>query len=81
MEDLHYYARVKESILRRYDISDHETYRQRLRSTRKKEGEAYAELAIRLEDLFKKWTVDSRTVEDVREKLVVEQLLNAMPSD
>lgn len=78
--DAHNYARVKESILRRYDISD-ETYRQHFRSARRKEGEAYAELAIRLQDLLKKWTVECKTIDDIREKLVVEQLLNTMPTD
>ena len=78
--DSHIYARVKEAVLRRYDIND-ETYRQRFRSTRRKEGEAYMELAIRLQDLLNKWTADCRTVEEVKEKFVVEQLLNTMPSD
>ena len=78
--DSHIYARVKEAVLRRYDIND-ETYRQRFWSTRRKEGEAYMELAIRLQDLLNKWTADCRTVEEVKEKFVVEQLLNTMPSD
>ena len=80
VDDAHDYARFKESILRRYDISD-ETYRQRFRSPCRKDGEAYAELAILQQDLFKKWTVGCTTVEDIREKLVVKQLLNTMPSD
>ena len=38
------YRKVKEAILRRYDISE-ETYRQRFRSERRKAEEAYGELA------------------------------------
>ena len=74
------YSEVKKAILRRYDISE-ETYRQRFRAARKKDGEAYIELATRLADLFKKWTVDCSTVEAVAEKMLTEQLLNAMPED
>lgn len=38
-EDALQYVKVKEAILRRYNISD-ETYRHHFRSTRRKEGEA-----------------------------------------
>ena len=79
-DDAQNYNRVKEAILRRYDISE-ETYRQRFRSTTRKEGEAYSELAIRLQDLFVKWTTECKTVAEVREKMVVEQLLNTMPNE
>ena len=79
-EDATKYAEVKAAILRRYDINE-ETYRQRFRATRKKEGESYTEMVIRLQDLFKKWTVGCKTVEEVSEKVVIEQLVNAMPSD
>ena len=41
------YKEVKKAILRRYDIGE-ETYRQRFRSVRKKESEAYVELVTRL---------------------------------
>ena len=44
------YEALKAAILRRYNICE-ETYRQRFWSTKKKEGEAYRELAIRLQDL------------------------------
>ena len=47
------YAQVKQAILRRYDISE-ETYRQRFRGAKKKEGEAYVELSTRVHDLAKK---------------------------
>ena len=54
------YSEVKKAILRCYDISK-ETYRQCFRAANKKEGEAYIELATRLADLFKKWTVNCNT--------------------
>ena len=38
-------------------------------------------MAIRLNDMVKKWMTDCETVEAVLEKLVVEQLLNAMQAD
>ena len=39
------------------------------------------EFAIRLHDLFTKWTAECTSVEEVAEKMVIEQLLNAMPSN
>ena len=80
VDDAAQYKQVKAAILRRYDINE-ETYRQRFRTTRKKEGEAYVELAIRLQDLLKKWVAECKTVEAVLEKVTTEQLLNTMPTD
>ena len=74
------YVEVKAAILRRYDINA-ETYRRRFRTAKKKEGEAYLELATRLIDLLKKWMSDCTTVEEIKEKIVTEQLLNTMPRD
>ena len=74
------YAKVKEAILRRYEISE-ETYRQRFRGERKRSGEAYSELTTRLYDLAKKWLGSCGSGEEVVEKLVVEQLLVTMPAD
>ena len=74
------YRKVKEVILRRYEISE-ETYRQRFRSERRKAGEAYGELAARLHDLVRKWMSECETVEAVLEKLVVEHLSYTMPTD
>jgi len=39
------------------------------------------ELAIRLQDLLRKWMVECDTVEAVMEKVAIEQLLNTMPAD
>ena len=45
------YDNVKIAILRRYDIND-EMYRQRFRTSTRRDGEPYIELATRLGDLF-----------------------------
>ena len=72
------YAEVKKAILQRYDINE-ETYRQRFRAARRKEGEPYIELATRMTNLFRKWTADCSTKEVMAEKLLIEQLLDTMP--
>ena len=46
------YGKVKDAILRRYEINE-ETYCQRFRQDRKKEDESYHEFADRLNDHFK----------------------------
>ena len=74
------YQRVKEAILKRYNISE-ETYRQRFRGAKKGDEETYTELVVRLEDLLAKWTASCETIGDVREKFTVEQLLSTMPDD
>ena len=74
------YQEVKKAILRWYDIGD-ETYRQRFRTARRKDNEAYVELATRLLDLAKKWLTDSDTADKMIEKLVLEQLLDIAPYD
>ena len=79
-EDAGTYQLLKEAILRHYDISD-ETYRQRFRETVKKEDETVSELAVRLDDLLQKWTKDCKTVAEVRDLMLREQLLNALPRD
>ena len=74
------YVEVKKAILRRYSVNE-ETYRQRFRSARKKENEAYIEFVTRLADLFRKWTADCDSVADMTEKLLIEQLLDTVPAD
>ena len=74
------YQRVKEAILRCYNISE-ETYRQRFRSAWRKDGESYTELAVRLEDLVHKWTSGCTSMEEILEKVLIEQILTMMPSD
>ena len=65
------YQDVKKAVLRRYDINM-ETYRQRFRAARRKDGEGYMELATHLGDLFWKWTADCSTVDAVAEKVMTE---------
>ena len=79
-EDAGTYKLLKEAILCRYDISD-ETYRQRFREMVKKEDKTVSELAVRLDDLLQKWTKDCKTVAEVRDLMVCEQLLNVLPRD
>ena len=38
-----------------------------------------SELAVRLTDLLQKWTKGCKTVEEVRDMMVKEQLLDALP--
>ena len=76
------YQPVKEAILKRYDINE-ETYRQRFRKTVKKEEESYAELGVRLTDMFNKWTgadKETRTKKEISEIIVMEQLTECMPT-
>ena len=47
------YDKLKEAILLRYDI-DQESYRQRFRATKRKDGETNRELTTRLQDLVEK---------------------------
>ena len=74
------YKEVKKAILRRYEISE-ETYCQQFQSSRKKEGEAYVELATKLKNWATKWLAGCESVPAVIEKLVVEQLLDTLPTD
>ena len=73
------------SIMESYDYERHdiaeETYRQRFRSTKKSSEENYKEMYVRLKDLFKKWTKpDGETFEEIMEVIIMEQLVDTMPS-
>jgi predicted transcriptional regulator len=71
------YMDVKAAILQRYNINE-ETYRQRLRSIRPKEDETHQELAVRVQDLTRKYC---KKVEEVLELIATEQLLEALPTN
>ena len=71
---------MKEAIQCQYDISK-ETYQQRFCGKRRKAKEVYVELASRLRDMAGKLMAVVHTVEEVLEKLVVEQLANTMPAE
>ena len=47
----------------------------------RRNGLTPVELAIRLQDLFKKWMAGCDTVEAVTEKMTIDQLLSTMPGD
>ena len=72
-EEAGQYDRVKEAILRRYNINA-ETYRQRFRSATRKEDESYRQLAVRLGDLAK-WTKGCKTAEEMADLIAIEQSL------
>ena len=55
------HKKVKTAILKRYNINE-EMYRRRIRTARKREGETYGEIAIRLNDLVKKWMTGCESV-------------------
>ena len=75
------YGKLKEAILRRYDINE-ESYRQRFRAAKKKEGETNRELAARLEDLVEKWLHACKDRAEVMDTVVLEQLLiETLPTD
>ena len=73
------YDQLKEAILLRYNINE-ESYRQKFRSTIKVQGEGNRELASRLRDLTDKWMQGCNSVEDMKDRIVMEQLINTMPS-
>ena len=73
-EDALEYDGVKAAILRRYDITE-ETYRQRFREITKNVVESHRDVSIRLGDLANKWLKGLTTVEQVKEAIVLEQLL------
>ena len=82
MDKAREYQSVKEAILKRYDIHE-ETYRQRFRKAVKKDEESYAELGVRLTDMFNKWTgadKETRTKKDICEVIIMEQLTECMPT-
>ena len=74
------YEAVKKAILIRYDINQ-ESYRQRLRSIVRKEGESNRELTARLNDLASKWLQDCSSVDQVKDLIVMEQLVDMLPVD
>ena len=74
------YDRVKESVLRRYDINK-ETYRKRFRAAQCKEEETALDVRTRLVDLVTKWTKDATSRADLLDLIVGEQLLNVLPKE
>ncbi|KAL5516201.1 hypothetical protein EMCRGX_G001479 [Ephydatia muelleri] len=77
-EDALDYRVMKEAILKRYEISE-DSYRQKFRRAEKNAEESVSEMAVRLNDVFRKWTRSSTTVEQLADLMVKEQLLNTLP--
>ena len=63
------YEELKSPVLWRYNINE-ETYRQRFRTS----------TGGRM-DISKKWTKDCNTVEDIREVVVIDQVINTLPKN
>ena len=80
MEDSRDYEKVKEAILRRYDITE-ESYRQRFRSAKKRGKESNRELVTRLNDLAGKWLQSYKTREELLDQVVLEQFLRTLPEE
>ena len=77
-EDSGNYPELKKAILRRYDVNE-ETYRRRFRTIRKRPGETNRELVARLEDLATKWMQECESIETLRDLVILEQLITALP--
>ena len=73
------YKKLKVAILKRYGVNE-ENYRQRFRQGRRKKGELCAEFAVRLGDLMDKWMQGCDNMEAVKDKLVMEQLIEILLS-
>ena len=74
-DDARDYDKLKDAILRRYDINE-ESYRQQFRTITKKAGETTRELGARLRDLADKWMNECKTIEELKDLVVLEQLVN-----
>ncbi|KAL2082913.1 hypothetical protein ACEWY4_020686 [Coilia grayii] len=75
------YDKVKEAILMKYEINE-EIYRERFREPDIRPGETPRELYHRLKDLYKKWIKPAgKTVEEVGEKIILEQYLRSLAPD
>ena len=72
------YVEVK-MILRKYGVNQ-ESYSQKYHTARKGQGETHQDLALRIEDLNRKWTRDCQSVEEIRDLMNTEQLLEVLPS-
>ena len=74
------YEQLKQAVLRRYDINE-ESHRRRFRTASKKDGETNRELVTRLDDFATKWLQGCCTVQEVKDRVVLEQLLNSLPEN
>ena len=70
------YTALKAAILHRYEITE-ETYRQRFRTEKRKEGEMQTELVIRLKDAARNW-MKKCTTRELFDAVVLEQFVNTL---
>ena len=74
------YDHVKDAILKRYDVSA-ETYRQRFHTESRKATESYVNFSERLSDRLGRWEKAAEDRVDLRELILLEQFLQALPRD
>ncbi|OCT98740.1 hypothetical protein XELAEV_18010972mg [Xenopus laevis] len=75
------YDRVKEAILRRYNISE-ETYRQRFRQLKYSAADSPREVFTRLTDLYiKRMKPELKTHQQITETILMEQFVKILPED
>ena len=74
------YDTIKKSILQQYGVSE-ESYRQKFCARRRKNEESYTNLATDIMDLGKKWLSDCGSVQEMLEKIAIEQFLSAVTEE
>ena len=71
------YSVMKAAILHRYEITE-ETYCQRFRTAKRKEGEMQTELVIRIKDAARNWVKKCTTRDELFDAVVLEQFINTL---
>ena len=71
---------MKEAILQRCGNTK-DSYRQLFRALKQNTGESDIELVAKLDDLAAKWLKSCKTLEDVRDRIILEQLLTSLPEE
>ena len=74
------YDVIKKAILKRYGVNE-ESYRRKFRARVRKAEESYTNLATDIIDLGKRWLAECMTMQEILEKIAIEQLLSALPED
>ena len=74
------YDKLKEAISLCYNI-DQESYWQRFRATKRKDRETNRELTTRQQDLVEKWTKKCTSIAEVKDLMVLEQLVRTLLRD
>uniref|UniRef100_A0A3B3D8P6 Gypsy retrotransposon integrase-like protein 1 n=1 Tax=Oryzias melastigma TaxID=30732 RepID=A0A3B3D8P6_ORYME len=75
------YDAIKAAVLMKFDVTE-ESYRQRFRSIAVPAGETVRETYNSIKGLYKRWMrPESRSKEDIGEKIILEQYLRVLPQD